>query len=283
MKKWKKSLMAVCLTAAMVLCTFASTVPTGAASLTADQYLKKMTKASANVKSYETTTTTVQNMISYGVATNAKTIQKIISFAKPMKTKGVATTTMTSGGQTSKAKTITYVKKNAKGKMIAYVSADGKTYDKVDASSYADALSSIDTDIYSNAKIVKKNVKVNKVNTVQISAEIAGEDLGKAMESVFAAIGIGGDGSDDAAIDYSGLKAVKTTIWIDRKTYRPIKITTDMTAFMDGYMTVLIQQMQGMGINEAADLDISYTKVATTQVFAKYNKATNFTIPKACK
>ena len=52
---------------------------------------------------------------------------------------------------------------------------------------------------------------------------------------------------------------------------------------MNGYMTVLIQQMQGMGINEAADLDISYTKVATTQVFAKYNKATNFTIPKACK
>lgn len=103
------------------------------------------------------------------------------------------------------------------------------------------------------------------------------------MESVFAAIGIGGDGSDDAAIDYSGLKAVKTTIWIDRKTYRPIKITTDMTAFMNGYMTVLIQQMQGMGIDEAADLDISYTKVATTQVFAKYNKATNFTIHKACK
>ena len=155
----------------------------------------------------------------------------------------------------TKAKSITYVKKNAKGKIIAYVSADGKSYDQVDASSYVDALSSIDTDIYSNAKIVKKNVKVNKVNTVQISAEIAGEDLGKAMESVFAAIGIGGDGSDNAAIDYSGLKAVKTTIWIDRKTYRPIKITTDMTAFMNGYMTILIQQMQDMGTDDAAHLD----------------------------
>lgn len=39
----------------------------------------------------------------------------------------------------------------------------------------------------------------------------------------------------------------------------------------------------GDGSDEATDLDISYTKVATTQVFAKYNKATNFTVPKACK
>ena len=48
-----------------------------------------------------------------------------------------------------------------------------------------DSLKSIDTDIYSNAKIAKENVKVNKVNAVQISAEISGKDLGNAMTEFF--------------------------------------------------------------------------------------------------
>ena len=121
MKKLKKSLMAAFLTAAMVLCTFAGTVPTDAATLTADQYLKKMTQASAKVKSYETTTTTVQNMIADGDKMNAKTVQKVISFVKPMKAKGVSTTTMNVDGKRSKAKSYTYIKQNAKGRIISYV------------------------------------------------------------------------------------------------------------------------------------------------------------------
>ena len=154
MKKLKKSLMAAFLTAAMVLCTFAGTVPTDAATLTADQYLKKMTQASAKVKSYEATTTTVQNMIADGDKMNVKTVQKVISFVKPMKAKGVSTTTMNVDGKRSKAKSYTYIKQNAKGRIISYVSLDGKKYDKMDMSSYVDSLSSIDTGMYSNAKIV---------------------------------------------------------------------------------------------------------------------------------
>lgn len=42
MKKLSKSLMTAFLIATMVLCKFAGTVPTGAAALTTDQYLKKM-------------------------------------------------------------------------------------------------------------------------------------------------------------------------------------------------------------------------------------------------
>ena len=282
MEKVKKSLMAAFLTAAMVLCTFAGTVQTSAATLTADQYLKKMTQASAKVKSYEATTTTVQNMVVDGDTMNAKTVQKVISFVKPMKAKGVSTTTMNVNGKRSKAKTYTYIKQNAKGKIISYVSLDGKKYDKMDMSSYADGLSSIDTDVYSNAKIVKENVKINNVNTVQISAQITGEDLGKAMASVFAAIGMGNE-SDSTSIDYSSLKSVNATIWVDKKTYLPVKVSTDMTAFMNSYMTILTQSMQEMGVDGATDVNLSYTKATSTQIYTNYNKATNFKLPKACK
>lgn len=282
MKKLKKSLMAAFLTAAMVLCTFAGTVPTDAATLTADQYLKKMTQASAKVKSYEATTTTVQNMIADGDTMNAKTVQKVISFVKPMKAKGVSTTTMSVNGKRSKAKSYTYIRQNAKGKIISYVSLDGKKYEKMDMSSYVDSLSSIDTEMYSNAKIVKENVKVNNVNTVQISAQITGEDLGKAMATVFSAIGMG-SGSDSAAIDYSNLKSVNATIWVDKKTYLPVKITTNMTAFMNSYMTILTRSMQDMGVDGATDVNLSYTKAVATQIYTNYNKATNFKLPKACR
>ena len=274
--------MAAFLTAAMVLCTFAGTVPTDAATLTADQYLKKMTQASAKVKSYEATTTTVQNMIADGDKMNAKTVQKVISFVKPMKAKGVTTTTMSVNGKRSKAKSYTYIRQNAKGKIISYVSLDGKKYDKMDMSSYVDSLSSIDTGMYSNAKIVKENVKVNNVNTIQISAQITGEDLGKAMATVFSAIGMG-SGSDSAAIDYSNLKSVNATIWVDKKTYLPVKITTDMTAFINSYMTILTQSMQDMGVDGATDVNLSYTKAVATQTYTNYNKAANFKFPKACK
>ena len=102
-----------------------------------------------------------------------------------------------------------------------------------------DSLKSIDTDIYSNTRIVKKNVKVNKVNAVQISAEISGKDLGNAMTEFFSGLGLG----DEFSFDTSALQPIKVNIWIDQKTYLPIKVSTDMTAFVNDYMELLVQSL----------------------------------------
>ena len=141
-----------------------------------------------------------------------------------------------------------------------------------------DSLKSIDTDIYSNTRIVKKNVKVNKVNAVQISAEISGKDLGDAMTEIFSGLGLG----DEFSFDTSALQPIKVNIWIDQKTYLPIKVSTDMTAFMNGYMELLIQSLKVEG-EDVADVEMSYTKASSTVTYSKYNKATDFKIPKACK
>ena len=100
-----------------------------------------------------------------------------------------------------------------------------------------DSLKSIDTDIYSNTRIVKKNVKVNKVNAVQISAEISGKDLGNAMSEFFSGLGLG----DVFSVDTSALQPIKVNICIEQKTYRPIKVATDMTAFGNDYMELLVR------------------------------------------
>lgn len=240
MKKMKKRVKAFALAATLILCTLVNVVPAHAAGVSADQYLKKMTKAANKVKSYEATTTTVQNAITNGETANVKTVQKVISFSKPMKAKAVSTTYMKVDGESSKQKTIMYLKKNSKGKTITYVSLDGKKYYKMDMSGIEDSLKSIDTDIYSNTRIVKKNVKVNKVNAVQISAEISGKDLGDAMTEIFSGLGLG----DEFSFDTSALQPIKVNIWIDQKTYLPIKVSTDMTAFVNDYMELLVQSLE---------------------------------------
>ena len=121
-------------------------------------------------------------------------------------------------------------------------------------------------------------MKVNKVNAVQISAEISGKDLGNAMTEFFSGLGLG----DEFSFDTSALQPIKVNIWIDQKTYLPIKVSTDMTAFMNGYMELLIQSLKVEG-EDVADLEMSYTKASSTVTYSKYNKAADFKIPKACK
>ena len=277
MKKMKKRVKAFALAATLILCTLVNVVPAHAAGVSADQYLKKMTKAANKVKSYEATTTTVQNAITNGETANVKTVQKVISFSKPMKAKAVSTTYMKVDGESSKQKTIMYLKKNSKGKTITYVSLDGKKYYKMDMSGIEDSLKSID--IYSNTRIVKENVKVNKVNAIQISAEISGKDLGDAMTEIFSGLGLG----DEFSFDTSALQPIKVNIWIDQKTYLPIKVSTDMTAFVNDYMELLVQSLEMEGEEDTTALKMNYTKASSTVTYSKYNKAADFKIPKACK
>lgn len=280
MKHMKKRMMAALLTAAMVICTFANVAPASAATLTAKQYLSKMEKATSKLKSYEMTQTTVQNMAVDGQQTNSKSVQKTIAFTDPLKAKAVTTTTTKSEGTTSKQKTTVYMKQNAKGKILAYVSLDGKTYDKMDMSSMADSLTSLGLDSYSDAKIVKKNVKVNKINTVQVSAQISGADMG----SVFDEMGLSSLLGSDESIDYSLVSPINVTVWIDKKTYLPVKMTEDTTDFVNSFMKLLLQSMTSDDEEaDAALTDITVSKSTTTVTYSNFNKATKFTIPKACK
>lgn len=270
MKNLKKRMLAAVLMAAMALTTFANVTPAEAKSLTAKQYLTKMEKASKKAKSYESKTTSTIKVSMEGQNITTKSVTKSIIFADPMKAKSVTTMTL-SGDAESNTKVITYIKQNAKGKLFTYTSMDnGKTYDKEKITGSIEEALGTDTDVsaYKKAKIVKKNVKVNKVNTVQISAQLDPELIGDALDATGASL---------EGMEATDLAPIKVNIWIDKKTYCPIKMTADMTAYLNGYMKQVYAEL-----GEELTEDV-YTKAVTTTTYSKYNKATKFSIPKACK
>ena len=119
---------------------------------------------------------------------------------------------------------------------------------------------------------MKKKIKINRINTVQISAQVKGSDVVKLLDQ----IGMSKEINAAAAVDYNTLPAIKVTCWIDKKTYRPVRSTVDMKAFMNGYMLALYQKL-------GQDLKLVYSQAKATVTYKNYNKATIFTIPKECR
>lgn len=272
MKNFKKRMLAGLLAVAMAATTFANVTPVEAKSLTAKQYLTKMEKAVAKAKSYKSKTTAISNVCMEGQNVNSKTVTTTTMFTNPVKVKSVATTTLT-GDVESKTKSISYMKQNSKGKVLMYTSADGgKTYDKTDVTDIMDLSGDVDASAYKKAKIAKKTVKVNKINTVKITAQMSSDDL----EDVLNSMGLNGEESEEM-IDLSEIPAIKVTLWIDKKTYYPVKIQTDTTAFMNGLMK---QVYAAMGEELTEDV---YSKVTSVAEYSKFNSAAKFSLPKACK
>ena len=268
MKNWKKRMAAALLTAVMAVGVVANVTPASAATLTAKQYLTKMEKASKKAKSYEVAQTTTAKASQAGQTVTSKTTVKHIVFQDPIKSKAVTTVTMTGEGVEQSSKVITYLKEDSKGNIYEYVSSDGSDYEEIDMTDIYSSASDMDASLYSGAKIVKKSVKVNKIDTVQISAKISGEDMGKALS----ALGMDSEQTDALGIDYKTLDPIKVTIWIDKKTYLPVKVTTDMVAFYNGFFKTMYEAM-------GAESDISYSVAKTTATYKNFNKATKFKFP----
>ena len=270
MKKLKKQFLAAVLTAVMAVCAFAGTTPVAAATLSAKQYINKMAKATEKLKSYEMKMNMDMDMSVQGKTTSTKTTSTTIAFASPLKTKTVMTMTIPSNGKDTKIKVISYTKQKG-NKLLQYTSTDNKTYEKstLDLSDYSDMLSSVQTtDMYSDLKIVKNSVTVNGKSTVQIQAQLKGEDIA----GLLAQLGLNGDNTQGTSSDYSSLSPITISLWIDKKTYYPVKQTIDMKDFMNEYLSSL-----------EADSDMSYSKIKTSVTYKNFNKATKFSLPKACK
>lgn len=266
MRSWKKRMAAALLMAAMAVCTVANVTPASAATLTAKQYLAKMEKAYAKAKSSEVTQTMTLTGSIAGQDVTTKMTAKQITFQKPVKSKAVTTTTVKGAGVSQSSKSVVYIKEDSKGNIYEYVSTDGSDYKETDVTDLYSSASDIDVSLYSGAKIAKKSVKVNKINTVQISAKITGAD----MADVLAALGMGGEEIAGMDVDLSSLSPIKVTLWIDKKTYRPVKVTTDMKAFFNSYYKSIY----------GAESNVSYSVAKSTTTYKNFNKATKFKFPK---
>lgn len=269
MRNWKKRAAAAFLMAVMAVCVVADVTPASAAALTAKQYLAKMEKASAKAKSYEVTQTTTVVGSQAGQSQSAKTTTKQTVFQKPVQAKNVTTVTVKGAGVSQNSKSVVYIREDSKGKIYEYISTDGSAYEEMDVTDLYSSASDLDTSLYSGAKIVKKSVKVNKIDTVQISTKVAGADMADAL----AALGMGDDQIKELGIDFGSLAPIEVTIWIDKKTYLPVKVTTDMKAFYNSFFKSMYAAMD-------AESDVSYSVAKSTTTYKNFNKAAKFKFPK---
>lgn len=268
MKTFKKQLMACILTVAMAVCTFATVTPANAATPTAKQYLTKMGKAMKKAKSYEMKQTSKTTGSLMGKSFKTTQTQKQIYFKKPLKIKTI--TTSKSSGTTER--TVTYTKKASNGHYYTYQLMNGNSYSKMEVPDLSSQLLCWDADCFTSAKIVKDNVKVNGINTVQISAQIEGNILNESFERY----GMG-DLDSSSGSDFSEIEPIKATIWIDKKTYRPVKLKEDSKDFVNDYIGSFYAAVGASGYGE------TYSSFITTTTYSKFNKATNFKFPKNLK
>lgn len=263
MKTFKKQLMACILTVAMAVCTFATVTPANAATPTAKQYLTKMGKAMKKAKSYEMKQTSKTTGSLMGKSFKTTQTQKQIYFKKPLKIKTVTTSKMKMPTTSGTTRSLSYTKKASNGHYYTYQLMNDNSYSKTKVPDLSSQLLCWDADCFTSAKIVKDNVKVNGINTVQISAQIEGNILNESFERYGT-----GDLFSSSGSDFSEIEPIKATIWIDKKTYRPVKLKEDSKDFANDYKS-------GHGK--------TYSSFITTTTYSKFNKATNFKFPKNLK
>ena len=108
-----------------------------------------------------------------------KTVVKQSVYNSPLKVKSVTDTTTVLAGMSSKNQAVAYLTKDADGLLWEYISSNGSGYQKTGILNYTNQIKGMDISMYSDAKIVKKKIKVNRINTVQISAQVKGSDVVK--------------------------------------------------------------------------------------------------------
>lgn len=272
MKTFKKQLMACILTVAMAVCTFATVTPANATTPTAKQYLTKMGKAMKKAKSYEMKQTSKTTGSLMGKSFKTTQTQKQIYFKKPLKIKTVTTSKMKMPTTSGTTRSLSYTKKASNGHYYTYQRMNGNSYSKMEVPDLSSQLLCWDADCFTSAKIVKDNVKVNGINTVQISAQIEGNILNESFERY----GMG-DLDSSSGSDFSEIEPIKATIWIDKKTYRPVKLKEDSKDFVNDYIGSFYAAVGASGYGE------TYSSFITTTTYSKFNKATNFKFPKNLK
>lgn len=296
MKKTGKRIIAAGM-ALMLACSVPGNVTVAnAATLTAKQYLVKMQKAQKKVKSYEMKNAVKMEMSVAGESSSVKATSSQIVFTKPVKVKSVTKTTVTQGEQSETQTTKTYMKES-KGKINEFTSTDGSAYAKttIEKEAVNNMIGIIDVQTFSNAKIVKDNVTVDGKKTIQISVEFTGADMEKTVKKLLKESDVTAEEMEEilSSIDFSSFAPIKTTYWIDRKTYLPVKTTVNAAGFITDIFNFFLNTYLQEKINAAGnitgdydgmtDFSIDVSKGTMTTTYKNYNNAKKFSYPKVCK
>lgn len=292
MKKMKQRITAGLLMAMMLVVSVCSNVTTeDAATLSAKQYLAKMEKAYSKAKSFEMSQSTSVVMETAGQKMTSKVTGSGIFHFDSTKAKYVQKTKTSGFGQKQPQTDRMYVKKS-KGKIYIYTSndKDGKNFTKSELKGSDDIMAamgqmSVDTSLYSNAKIVDESAKVGKNAAVKISCQITGKTLKKVIKKNLKKAGLDSSMLDEMGIDLNAMRPIKVYYLIDKKTYRPLKCSVDITAFMNDLFSLSTkgaEEANQSGIFSDS-YDMKCTSAKSTVTYKNFNKAKKITYPKGVK
>lgn len=282
----------------MLLCMSGVSV-VQAKGVSADTYLKKMNKAFSKVKSYDVKysfpidMSLVVKVDEYEQKTDSvittKINQTVVNSPKLM-AKTTLTQTSKEGDTTVKNTKKIYLKTDSDDNVVAYAFLnDIKTPNKMilSASDVSSLIKSADTSALLNTKVVNKNYNLNGKKVIKLTAEVNCKnmtDLVKSLPSDTSDVE-GNDKFIDDLLSNLENKTIKFTYYIDKKTYLPVKITSDLGSFLEEYMNSLLTSLNASMGDDTVSVSskVTMNKASTTMTFSGFNKTKTIKFPSSCK
>lgn len=308
--KSSKGIVALLLAFLTILNSIVPNVTTVYAATSASSYITKMNSALKKVKSYHISQTMSTDMslsmvVGQEKQTQATKMKQTLSQTvvnKPLlQAKSIVKNTTISDGKKQSETSKVYLKQQKNGSISVYEFSNGsKTPSKsvIHKKLVNSILNTIDTNMLVNAKIIKDNVEVNGINTVEVSAQITGKEIDKLIKDM---LKISGDLSKEElkeankAFDFSKVKPITCTYYINKKTYLPVKCIGDVSDFVESFYEVMLNMMFNEKIsiseNEIPSIDeipsiemkVTCKKASMTMTYSDYNKTKSIKYPKSCK
>lgn len=242
-----------------------------AAELSADECVSRMNDALEDVKSYELTTKTSVSMEVNGDDLSNVTTISMKCFTDPVKSKVTTKTVSTKNGKSKTSKAYSYTN-TVDGKVFYYTSLNNKLFLKKELDNSLDGVETLLSNDSMKATIIDSDTKVNGKKAIKLSIAVNGNDLGNSMESFI----------DSATNIFTGNKsdddAIKITCYIDKATYLPIKMSADVTDFVNNLCSSVTNTLK-----DKVDMNVAFKDLSVSMSYKNFNKVKNFKLPKGCK
>jgi hypothetical protein len=256
---------------------------TGCRELAAEDMIAKANDSINTATSMDVKMTLDINMQLGGVNQPMETEIEASAFMDPLKFKSI--TKM--GGQTMYE---TYAEKSD-DKIILYVGMDGQWAKQemsveefnTDSSGNYQENAQLYLESMQSFEAAEETQTVNGVEAVKITGKITGEDIKKVMEASGSLEGMdemaGGDDALNSLMNdiFENMGDISVAVWLDHKTYTPVRFELDMTECISSLFTAVFANM---GITEdMIKVDSAISKMDISNL----NSATEFEIPEAAK
>jgi len=279
-KKFLTVIMFVCITFAFSACDLASLIP---GTPSAKDILSKCEKASSDAKSMKVNLNMDMKISTQGQSMDMKVLSISSVFTKPSKTMTETSITLFAGNPVT---TTTQYMETSGNNYVVYTKAADKwskstinldTYKKMFGTANVSDFVKQFASVYKNVEL-KKSEKLNGTDVNVLVLTISGDKMSSLLNGIMPSLG-----NNTSLLNIKGLKDLTSTFYIDKSTNLPVKMTMDLTDYMNTIIKYMTQNSSATSSENAQLNNIKYDKVSFELVYSDYNSVKEFTIPTEAK